>query len=111
MINYQKLPKLTPEETIKKLNSSSGEELCLLLLSLSELDDWLWVQNTYLTFIGHNDKWVASAAITGLGHLARNCGNLEKEKVLTILKNTLTKRPELQGKIEDAISDIDIFIT
>lgn len=89
--------------------SSEGEELTLLLLGLSELDDWEWVQDIYLNFVNDKDIWVASAAIGGLGDLARIHGHIDKKRVVKSLLNLANSREELRGKINDAVDDIDMF--
>jgi len=110
MNDYQSLPPFSREDAESKLRVAQGEELCLLLLSLSEADDWKWAQETYLGYINNEDKWVASSAITGLGHLARIAGKIEKEKVINALNKVAESRKDLEGKIGDAMSDINMFI-
>ena len=110
MSQYQDLPRVSEKDIETKLELAKGEDLCLLLLAMSELENWRWVQEKYLTYLTHEDKWVASAAITGLGHLARLSGNLDKDKVISSLKKLESERPELIGKIEDSISDIEVFL-
>lgn len=110
MKKYQSLPSITKENAKVQLELAEGEELCLLLLSLSELDDWKWVQNIFLTYISNDDRWIASAAITGLGHLARNSRNLDKDKVINCLTHITDLDSSLEGKVQDAISDIEMFI-
>lgn len=109
MINYRSLPK-APKQVEAQLKTLQGEELCLFLLSLSEVDNWKLAQDIYLKYINNEDKWIASAAITGLGHVARISKMLEKEMVVQTLKKTLAKRPELEGKINDTLNDILIFL-
>lgn len=109
MMQYESIPSITKEDAEKKLQIAEGEELCLLLLSLSELDDWQWVQEKYLLYIAHRDKWVASAAITGLGDMVRIAGNIEKDRVVNLLIDVAKSRQDLEGKIHDAISDINMF--
>ncbi|MCF6204642.1 MAG: hypothetical protein L3J59_13400 [Methylococcaceae bacterium] len=106
---YEQLPKITKEEAEAKLKVTYGEELCLLLLSIYEIEDWKWVQDTYIHYVTNEDKWVASAAITGLGHLARITDELENGKVLDVLEGVSSSNPELEGKVSDAINDINMF--
>lgn len=110
MIQYEKLHKITREKAESKLKVLHGEDLCRLLLSMCELEDWKWVQDTYLRFVRNNDYWVAAAAVTGLGHLARTSGELEKDKVIGILEDVARSVPELEGKVDGAISDINMFV-
>ncbi|WP_017662958.1 hypothetical protein [Baaleninema simplex] len=108
-MQYEDTPKLTKEDFIIQVKNASQEELCLLLLGIYELNDWKWIQSTYLDYLKHQDKWVASAAIIGLGHLARVHGEIEVKKVVSCLEKVAQCRPELEGKVEDAISDINMF--
>ncbi len=109
-MQYEKLPKITKDEAEAKLKVAQGEDLCLLLLSMCELEDWKWVQDIYLLYARDKDNWVASSAITGIGHLARITGDLEKEKVISTLKEVSRINPKLRAKIHDAISDINMFV-
>ncbi|QMV16763.1 hypothetical protein [Vibrio spartinae] len=111
MNKYESIPFQTKDEAIAVLDKAqSTEELCVLLLGLCEIEDWEWVQEQYLKYIHDEDKWVSSSAITGLGHLARINGNLDKKRVITTLEQLAQNRPELEGKISDALSDIDIYL-
>ena len=110
MIEYEQLPIITKNEAEKKIKVADRDELCRLLLSICRLEDSKWIQNVYLKYISDEDKWVASAAITGLGHLARISGELEKDKVISALEDILKNKPELEGKINDTINDINVFL-
>ncbi|AVF37582.1 hypothetical protein BV494_21875 (plasmid) [Rahnella sikkimica] len=92
-----------------RLHSANSEELTLLLLGLTELDDWPWVQDVYLKFINDKNIWIASAAISGLGDLARIHRQIGKEHVVKALTDLASSRKELIGKIGDALDDIAIF--
>jgi hypothetical protein len=108
-MKYQSIPHNSKTSVEKKLLCTTNrDELCLLLLSISETDDWIWAQNILLTYINNTDKWVAGSAINALGLLAKNHRNLDKEKVISSLKKI--KNNDLLGKIDDTVSDINIFI-
>ncbi|AUI85886.1 hypothetical protein BS333_05550 [Vibrio azureus] len=110
MSEYQRVTPVTKEAAEIRLNLAKGEELCLLLLALCDLEDWKWVQNVYLKYIYDDDLWVASAAITGIGHLARVSGQLDKKIVVKSLTDLAAVKPNLEGKVCDTISDIDMFL-
>ncbi|OOE77141.1 hypothetical protein [Salinivibrio sp. ML290] len=110
MREYQSVIPVTKESAESALSSATGEELCLLLLALCELDDWEWAQDVYLRYIYDEDIWVASAAITGLGHLARVSGQLDKKTVLKNLSDLAKLKPKLEGKVYDTINDIQMFV-
>lgn len=108
MMQYEIISAFNKEQAESKLDDTEGEELCLVLLSLYEIEDWQWVQDIYLKYINDKDNWVASAAITGLGHLARVSGKITKGKVIA-LENARQNNPDLNGKIADAISDLNMY--
>jgi hypothetical protein len=112
MKSYESIECRTKEEAELALQQNSNisrDELVTLLLSLYEIEDVKWVQEQYQKYISNEDYWVASAAITGLGHLARISKSVEKDSMIHMLKDLCVERPELESKIEDAISDIDVF--
>lgn len=108
-MQYEKLPKITKEQAESKLKTVQGEDLCLLLLSMCELEDWKWVQDIYIRYLNSNDQWVLGAAITALGHLARIAGKIEKNKVIEALNKISSTNPMIKGKIDNAINDINMF--
>ena len=71
MSEYQSIHPVTQKDAEAKLNVVKGEALYSWFLAISELDDVEWVETVYLEYIHDDDQWVASAAITGLGHLAK----------------------------------------
>lgn len=110
MKKYESLPRTNKEKAAIELETAQGEQLCMLLPGLSEINDWIWAQEQYLRFLRHSDKWVSSAAINGLGHLARLNGTLDKKRVVQELTGLKKDRPDLEGKIADVLSDIDMFV-
>jgi hypothetical protein len=108
-MKYEELPEITKEEAEAKLGTVTGECLCKLLLAMSSLSDWQWVQSIYLEYAHHSDRWVAAAAIIGLGHLAMSARRLDKAQVLPVLEAIAQSNPDLAGKVGDAISDIEVF--
>ena len=109
MSEYHSINLISKLEAKAKLEVLEGEELCLLLLALSDLDDVEWVQSIYLKYVNDEDRWIASASITGLGHLARTSGQLDKDLVIATLTDLKKVRMDLKGKISDAMSDIEMF--
>lgn len=112
MKNYESIEVVTKEQALAILDNISNisrDEIVQLLLGLYEIEDKQWVQDLYLKFIINDDFWVSSAAITGLGHLARVNGLPDKSKVVCALNNLCREKSELELKIVDAISDIDTF--
>ena len=109
MNKYEKIDNTNLKNKINSLDSMSIDELCPTLISLSEFDDADLVLDVYFEYMKHQDKWVASAAITGIGHLAR-LNDLKDIDIIQLKLNALLKeRPELEGKIDDCLDDLDTF--
>lgn len=71
--------------------------------------DWLLVQLAKL--LEHEDHQVRGVTATCIGHLARLCPEeANREQLLSTLSPHLSDEPIL-GQVEDAIDDIDIFLT
>jgi len=99
------------ERSMAESMFGSGDQrlICEALLRITYHDkDWLWVQEKCLYFIGSEFIDVKKVAISCLGHLARVHGKLET-KVMHILEK-LRSDPQLAGRVEDAIDDIDMYL-
>lgn len=106
---YKEPIELSLEEAVKKLTSSTIDEQISILIGLAELNEVERIQAIYLNYLDHENDWIASAAILGLGHLARIHRNIDKNIVINELRTTGNKRPLLQGTIQDALDDINQF--
>jgi hypothetical protein len=93
----------------KNFASEDVEKIChtLVAVALHEID-WKWVQDKCLTFFMNESPDISGLAATCLGHLARIHGQLEKDKVIPLLKSRLND-PAIAGQIEDALNDIEMF--
>lgn len=72
-------------------------------------DDWRWCQNKCLELLGHHSPSLRRIAITCLGHVARIHGQMDVALVRSELQR-MRDDPGVRGAIEDAESDISIFI-
>ena len=72
-------------------------------------DGWRWCQNKCLELLGHQSFRLRGIAITCLGHIARIHGQLDVALVQSELQR-MRDEPGLRGAIEEAESDISIFI-
>lgn len=109
MNEYEQIDSVTKTEAEQRLCRADSDELCRLLIAISEIEDWQWVQGIYLKYLYSDDIWGASAAIKGLGDLVRISGCIDKRLVTEALSNLSHNNLFLQGKIEDALSDIEVF--
>lgn len=90
--------------------SDDKDKICDTLLSLSFYDeDWKWVQDQCLILLDHADIDISGLATTCIGHLARIHKQLDLNKVVPML-NVKAKDPDIGGRAQDALDDIDIFI-
>lgn len=91
-------------------SSNDSEKICNALISITyHDDDYEWVQNKCVTFLYSNDLDVKRLAITCLGHLARIHNKLDKKLVIPLLEE-LRKDKKVEGVVEDALDDIDMFL-
>ena len=109
-MKYEQPPDLDKESAIKKLSTSRIEDIPLLLAGISQIDDYKWVQDTFLKYLCHDDFWVAKSAINGFSDLARIHGQLDLEKVTASLKELAIKKPSLSGYVEETLEDLKIFL-
>ncbi len=109
---YEKPGVLSKEETLSILNGNNTVEqkVHALVGSVNAIEDHAWLQELCLSYVNHKDKWIAGAAINGLGDIARIFGQLDLKLVLDKLNTTKSERKDLAGKIEDAIDDIKTFV-
>ena len=71
--------------------------------------DWLLVQLTRL--LEHEDHQIRGVTATCVGHLARLCPEkADREQLLSTLSPHLSDE-FIIGQVEDAIDDIDMFLT
>lgn len=108
-VSYEKIEPISRGEAEMALQGVDPEKTVLALLSLAHYDlDWQWVQERCLNSLGSSLPDVRMAAITCLGHLARIHRQIDRDRVLPAL-NHLRSNPDLVGKIDDAIEDIELF--
>lgn len=95
----------------KIFNSNNFDEICDALIRITYYDsDYKWVQGKCIMLLKGNDLSIKRLAITCLGHLARIHKKLDKELVVALLKK-LKEDKDVSGAAEDALDDIDIFLS
>lgn len=105
--NYQPIDRKVAEDAFA---SRDAKNICEALVSVALNDpDWRWAQNQCLYFLGNKSPEIRGLAATCLGHIARVHRQLEKEKVLSALREHLNDDPIL-GRVEDALDDIGMFL-
>lgn len=108
---YHKVLPISREEAEKAFSQSDPLSICDALLSLVYHDpDAYWLQDKCMEFLNYPDKMVQGQAITCLGHLARIHQKLDLQKVNPAL-NALRDDPEIGGRVEDTLDDIQMFMS
>lgn len=72
--------------------------------------DWVPVQDILIGLLHHSDNGVRQVAATGLGHLARLHGQLDRGHVIPILTE-MASDPHVGGGMQDALDDIEQYAT
>jgi hypothetical protein len=108
-MQYQETLPISYEEAKEILKSDDSTRINDALVRLTyHNSDWQWVQDQCLQLVNHSDPVVKGLAVSCLGHLARIHKTIDTAKVLPIL-NSLLNDPEVGGRAEDAIDDIEMF--
>jgi len=72
--------------------------------------DWRWVQDLCLRWTTDPDWQVRNGVVLALGHVARIHRRLDRDRVVPVLR-TLSEDPRLKGTVDDALEDIDMFVS
>ena len=91
-------------------SSNNPKNICDALVRVAyHDDDYQWVQNKCITFLHSDDLDVRRLAVACLGHLARIHNKLDKKLVIPLLEE-MRKDKEIEGVVEDALDDINMFV-
>jgi hypothetical protein len=108
-VQYQETLPISLEEAKENLESNDSTRINDALIRLTyHNSNWQWVQDQCLQLLNHSDPVVKGIAVSCLGHLARIHKTIDTAKVLPVLHNLLDD-PDLGGRAEDAIDDIEMF--
>jgi hypothetical protein len=109
-MHYENLTPIAKNEAELVFKSGVSVEIGQVLIRLSLYEnDWYWVQEKCLYYIETGDNDLKNASILSLAHLARIHRKLDIDLVIPKLQS-LRGNPLLQGRVEDALDDIEIFI-
>jgi len=109
-MKYQEVLPINKNDAERIFASDNLEKIREALVAVSFYEeDWKWAQDECLKFLSHENNIISGLAATCLGHIARVHGKIERGKVLKELNSRLNNL-EIAGRIEDAMSDIDIFV-
>jgi hypothetical protein len=108
-MEYETVEPVTKDEAQAAFDSREVDRIIHAMLGAAYYEsDWEWVQDWCLRFLESNDSSLRNTAIACLGHLARIHKKIDKTKVVSALRRHL-KHPEYEGRVEDAIDDIEMF--
>ncbi len=94
----------------KMLSSGNVEEICNALVSIAFYEsDWKWAQEKFLDLLDDDNPKISGISATCLGHIARIHRKLDKERVISILRNKIGISA-ISGRVQDALDDIEIFV-
>lgn len=109
MMKYEDPEPVTKEQALLVFQSQDIDRIVHAMLGATFHEpDWEWVQNWCLRFLQSAEPDLRNTAITCLGHLARIHRKIDKMKVVSALRSHL-KDPGYEGRIEDALEDIEYF--
>ena len=108
-MRYEDVAPVTKDQALVAFASQDANRIVHALLGTAYHEsDWEWVQDWCLRFLESTEPAVRNTAITCLGHLARIHKKINKAKVMGALRSHL-KDAGCEGRIEDAIDDIEVF--
>lgn len=109
-MKYHEVNPITRLEAEQALSTCNADAICDALIRICYHDpDWRWVQDKCIEFTKHKNASVRGLAVVCLGHLARIHHTLDLELVIPLL-DSLKDDPEIGGRVQNAIEDIEMFI-
>jgi len=110
---YKEPKRVTKHEMLFLLRSEKIPAICEAMVGLAYHEkDWEWCQNLFIKLIkdlSQNDE-ILRTAIICIGHIARIHRAINKAAVFEAF-SVLREKGKFEGYIEDAISDIDLFVS
>lgn len=77
----------------------------LISIGLNDRDSQ-WAQKACLILVDSERESIVASAVTALGEIARNQGELDRERVLPALANVKRRFPGLTGTVAAALGDL-----
>ena len=108
-MNYQNIFPIDKASAEKIFSSNDADKICYTMVAVAfHEQDWKWAQDKFLYFLTNDNPEISGLAATCLGHVARIHRQIEKERVIPLLRSRLNDA-KIGGLIEDALSDIEMF--
>src|SRR5262245_59198295 len=103
MRRYHDVLPLSRDVAVAEFESGDAERICHALVAVAFHEpDWRWAQDRCLELLDDRDPNVSGLAATCLGHVARIHGTLDKERVVSALRNKMDNQ-QIVGIVEDAL--------
>ena len=97
------------DELLEAIEKGDAQELCEAMIATAlKVDDRRWLQDEFITLLGHPNANVRAIAATSLGHVARIHGHLDTARVLPLLEE-FRQHQKTWGFAETALEDIEMF--
>jgi hypothetical protein len=110
-MKYEELHAISREELQSELDSGERERVSRALVRAALHDaDREWLEDLLAKHLEHPDSWVRGVAATCTGHAARIHRALDLERMLPLLEKLMSST-ETAGRAQDALDDIEVFIT
>ncbi|GIO31793.1 MULTISPECIES: hypothetical protein [Paenibacillus] len=108
---YRPLQEYADQGISEILKSEDRDLLLQLPLSVGEYhSNWKFSQDICVKLSKHEDPAIRANAILGLAYIARTKGKLEKRVVKPIILKELRENKEYEGRVNDSIDDINLFM-
>ena len=110
MQQFHEVRPIGRDAAIEAFATGDAETICHALVAVAfHESDWQWSQERCLELLENEDPNVSSLAAACLGHVARIHKALDKERVVSALRNRMSD-DRISGSIEDALDDIEMFV-
>jgi hypothetical protein len=109
-MHYDEGKPISHEDARRARDAGSEEELCDALVAVVlNTKDREWAEDFCISCASHSSAGVRGLVATCIGHIARIHRQLDLAKMTPILR-TLSRDPDIAGRVQDAIDDICMFM-
>lgn len=110
-MKYEEIEPMKRTSALEAIDSGDILQLSKALVSVALHDpDRAWIEDLLKRFLVHEDPWVRGVAATCVAHVARIHRALDTASIVPLLE-ALKKDPTTCGKAQDALDDIEVFVT
>lgn len=107
---YEEMPPIRRDEAMAELESEDAARISRALVRLALNDpDRGWLEGIVAAHLESSDPPVRATAALCAGHIARLHRALDTARLVPLIRR-LGADPRTRGRMEDALSDIEIFV-